>query len=80
MILKNTSHKILWQFSIELDLVNKARRLTKARIIARFLSLLLEILGFCKGKKKKKVKKKKKSCNLTGRLRRILELKGSIMS
>lgn len=80
MILKNTSHKILWQFSIELDLVNKARRLTKARIITRFLSLLLEILGFCKGKKKKKVKKKKKSCNLTGRLRRILELKGSIMS
>lgn len=79
MVLKNTSHKILWQFSIELDLVNKARRLTKARIIARFLSLLLEILGFCKGKKKKKVKKKKK-CNLTGRLRRILELKGSIMS
>lgn len=60
MILKNTSHKILWQFSIELDLVNKARRLTKARIITRFLSLLLEILGFCKGKKKKKVKKKKK--------------------
>ena len=60
MVLKNTSHKILWQFSIELDLVNKARRLTKARIIARFLSLLLEILGFCKGKKKKKVKKKKK--------------------
>ena len=59
MVLKNTSHKILWQFSIELDLVNKARRLTKARIITRFLSLLLEILGFCKGKKKKKVKKKK---------------------
>ena len=60
MTLKNTSHKILWQFSIELDLVNKARRLTKARIITRFLSLLLEILGFCKGKKKKKEKKKKK--------------------
>lgn len=58
MILKNTSHKILWQFSIELDLVNKARRLTKARNITRFLSLLLEILGFCEGKKKKKVKKK----------------------
>lgn len=77
MILKNTSHKILWQFSIELDLVNKARRLTKARNITRFLSLLLEILGFCEGKKKKKVKKK--SYNLTERLRRILELKGSIM-
>ena len=58
MILKNTSHKILWQFSIELNLVNKARRLTKARNITRFLSLLLEILGFCEGKKKKKVKKK----------------------